>query len=418
MAILAYGLNFRTAPVDLREHIAITEEGLGEAVDRLRFEVDGVSEAAILSTCNRTELYCTAQPGQANQVADWLSSYRSVDRALLHDTTYVHWDTDAARHVMRVASGLDSQVLGEPQILGQVKTAYDTARQVGTLGPELDLLSQHTLNIAKKVRSDTEIGRNPVSVAFAAVTLARQIFGELADSHALVVGAGETAELLARHLREQGVSNMAIANRTLANAEALARQFGAEAMQLGDVATRLHDFDIVVSSTGSPLPVLGKGAVEAALKRRRFKPMFMVDIAMPRDIEPEVGELRDVYLYSIDDLTVIVEDNARKRQSAAESAEELVSEGALAFVRDRRIQAAGELVKTYRSRASETADSELARARAALAKGEDADAVIERLARTLTNKFTHSPTVAIRKASADDNADLLNYLGDIFDLDP
>ncbi len=417
MAILAYGLNFRTASLALREQIAITEEGLGEALARLRSDIGNVREAAILSTCNRTELYCATDPGNAAKIADWLSSYRNIERGELHGAAYVHWDQDAARHVMRVASGLDSQVLGEPQILGQVKTAYDAARAVGALGPELDLLSQHTLNIAKRVRSDTAIGQNPVSVAYAAVTLAKQIFADLAEANALIIGAGETAELLARHLREQGIRRMAIANRTLTNAEKLARTFGADAMQLGDVAENLHEYDIVISSTGSPLPVLGKGAVEGALKRRRHRPVFMVDIAMPRDIEPEVGELRDVYLYSIDDLTSIVEENARKRQSAADSAELLVSQGATTYTRERRVQAAGDMVMRYRQQAGATADSELDKARKALARGEPADAVLEQLTRSLTNKFTHSPTVAIRKASADDNADLLHYIGDIFDLD-
>ncbi len=300
MAILAYGLNFRTAPIELRERIAFPEDGMIDALRDLRRDLPAVGEAAILSTCNRTEVYCAAELTDFDPLANWLAAYRRVDADDIRGAAYAHWDRDAARHLMRVASGLDSQVLGEPQIFGQVKDAYEVARAAGTLGPELNLLSQVTINVAKRVRTDTDIGRNPISIAYAAVSLARQLFTNLGEKSALLLGAGETVELVAEHLREAGIGRMTIANRTLVHAETLAERVGARAIQLSDMPRHLAEHDIVIASTASTLPVLGKGAVEAALKLRKRRPIFMVDIAVPRDIEPEVGTLDDVYLYSID----------------------------------------------------------------------------------------------------------------------
>jgi glutamyl-tRNA reductase len=318
---------------------------------------------------------------------------------------------------MRVAAGLDSQVLGEPQILGQVKDAYDMAREAGTLGPELNLLSQVTLNVAKQVRTDTDIGRNPVSVAYAAVSLAQQIFADLSQNTALLLGAGDTIELVAQHLHNAGIGSMTIANRTLANAKALAANFGARAIQLTDVPSVLAQHDIVIASTGSPFPVLGKGAVEAAIRSRRHRPMFMVDIAVPRDIEPEVAELRDVYLYSIDDLTEIVEANVSERRRAAESAEDMIVAGTDRYFREKRIRDAQHLLTSFRSRAEVLQLAELERARARLLNGENAEEVMKALARTLTNKLIHEPTIAIREASAEGRHDMLDYVRTLYGLD-
>lgn len=417
MAILAYGLNFRTAPIDLRERIAFPAEGLLQAHRDLTRSLPSVGEVAILSTCNRTEFYCSAELNDQEPLLDWLAQYRNVASADIREAAYVHWDRDAARHLMRVASGLDSQVLGEPQILGQVKDAYDTARAAGTLGPELFLLSQVTLNVAKQVRTDTDIGRNPVSVAYVAVSLAQQIFADLSHNAALLLGAGDTIELVAQHLREAGIGSMTIANRTLANARDLAASVGAAAIQLTDVPAVVADYDIVIASTGSAFPVLGKGAVEAAIRQRRHRPMLMVDLAVPRDIEPEVAELRDVYLYSIDDLTQIIEENVNQRRRAAEGAEALIVAGTDRYFREKRVRDAQHILTRFRARAEALQMQELQRALARLNNGESADAVVQSLARALTNKLIHEPTVAIREASAEGRNDVLHYLRTLYGLD-
>jgi glutamyl-tRNA reductase len=416
MTILAYGLNYRTASLDLRERIAFPDETVHEALEAVTREVAAVSEAVIISTCNRTELHCAIEADSEHELTDWLADTRRITRTELDSTTYRHWDQEAARHLIRVASGLDSQVLGEPQIMGQVKLAYDTARRAGTVGPELNLLSQVTLRAAKDVRTQTEIGRNPISVAYAAVSLAQQIFADLRTKNALLIGAGETISLVADHLAGAHVGRIAIANRTLANAEVLAAKYDAEALQLTDVPERLTEFDIVISSTGSSLPIIGKGAVEAAVKQRRHKPIFMVDIAVPRDIEPGVGELPDVYLYSIDDLTGIVEANLQQRRVAAESAEGLVHEGARHYQRERRVQQGQTLLKQFRDQARETQEAELARAMKELENGQDAEKVLKRLSHNLTNKLIHAPTMAIRDASAEGRADVLDYLRGLYEL--
>jgi glutamyl-tRNA reductase len=417
MAIVAYGLNFRTAPIDLRERIAFPEDYIVPALHDLRTRLPSVEEAAILSTCNRTELYCAVDGNDHGPLAEWLARHRNVSRQTILDASYAHWDQDAARHLMRVAAGLDSQVLGEPQILGQVKDAYDVARNAGTLGPELHLLSQVTLNVAKRIRTDTDIGRNPVSIAYAAVTLARQIFSDLSRSRVLLLGAGETIELVATHLQNSGVAGMTIANRTLANARELAERFGGEAIQLTDMPSRLHEFDIVIASTGSALPVLGKGAVEAALKVRKHRPIFMVDIAVPRDIEPEVGSLRDVFLYSIDDLTGIIEAGAKDRLRAAETAEAIVLDGAERYFREKRVRDAQQLLRSFRDHAENIQDQELQRALQLLRSGVEPEQVIAQLARGLTNKLIHHPTVAIREASAGNRGDVLEYIRTLYNID-
>jgi glutamyl-tRNA reductase len=417
MAILAYGVNYRTAPLDVRERIAVPEEYLTDALHSVRAAVPTLSEAAIVSTCNRTELYAALDPAEEALVPAWLASYRSVAPDDLASMAYTYWDADAARHLIRVASGLDSQVLGEPQILGQVKTAYDLARAAGTLGPELNLLSQVSLSTAKRVRTDTEIGRNPVSVAYAAVVMAQQIFSDLGRKRALLLGAGDTIQRVAEHLHQLGIGVMDVANRTLANAEALGSRFGGRAMQLTDVANHLHEYDIVIASTGSALPVVGKGAVEAALRRRRRRPIFIVDIAIPRDVEPAVGELSDVYLYTIDDLTDIIEENVRQRRAAAESAEDLVEEGASHYVRERRAHHGQALLRDFRNQAESIKELELMRALKDLNNGGDPETVLNSLARSLTNKLIHQPTVAIRQASADGRSDLLDYLKALYRLD-
>ena len=417
MSILAYGLNYRTASVELRERVAFPEDYVTDALIQVKRDVAGVQEAAIISTCNRTELYCALHPEAEPDLAAWLTRYRPVSTSELQDASYTHWDQDAARHQIRVAAGLDSQVLGEPQIMGQVKAAYETARACGTMGPELGLLSQIILRTAKEVRTQTDIGRNPISVAYAAVSLAQQIFSDLSTKRALLLGAGETIGLVAEHLASQGIGHMAIANRTLVNAELLAAKYEADYMQLTDVAERLAEFDIVIGSTGSSLPVVGKGAAEAAIKQRRRRPIFMVDIAVPRDIEAGVGELPDVYLYTIDDLSAIIEGNIAQRRQAAASAETFVHEGAKLFLRESRVQKDQALLRAFRDQAKAIQAESLARAKKDLQRGTDPERVLERLSNDLTNKLIHAPTMAIRDASADGRADLLDYLRMLYDVD-
>ena len=416
MAFLALGINHKTASVDVRERVAFTPEQLVEALQQL-CSLTPSREAAILSTCNRSELYLEQDEICADEVLTWLAGYHNLSLEELRACAYVHHDAAAVRHMMRVASGLDSMVLGEPQILGQMKSAYAMAREAGTVGPLLGRLFQATFSTAKTVRTDTAIGENPVSVAFAAVSLARQIFSSLSRSQALLIGAGETITLVARHLHEQGVKRIVVANRTLERASLLAEQFGAHAVLLADIPDELVNSDIVISSTASQLPILGKGAVERALKQRKHKPIFMVDIAVPRDIEPEVGELDDVYLYTVDDLHDVVEENLKSRQGAAQAAEELVSGGVDEFMQRLRELAAVDVLRAYRQQAERLRDEELAKAQRMLVNGAAPEDVLAQLARGLTNKLLHAPSVQLKKLSADGRFDALAVAQELFALD-
>ncbi len=415
MPFLALGINHKTASVDVRERVAFTPEQMVEALQQL-CRLTPTREAAILSTCNRSELYLAQDAAQAEAVLAWLADYHHLNLDDLKACTYVHQDDAAVRHMMRVACGLDSLVLGEPQILGQMKSAYAVAREAGSVGPLLGRLFQATFSTAKTVRTDTAIGESPVSVAFAAVSLARQIFSDLARSQALLIGAGETITLVARHLHEQGVRRIVVANRTLERASALAEQFGAQAILLADIPRELGNSDIVISSTASQLPILGKGAVEQALKQRKHKPMFMVDIAVPRDIEPQVAELDDVYLYTVDDLHEVVAENLKSRRGAAEAAEELVAAGAEDFMLRLRELAGVDVLKAYRQQAERLRDEELQKARRLIASGADPFEVATALARGLTNKLLHAPSVQLKKFAAEGRVEALSVAQELFAL--
>lgn len=408
MGLLALGINHKTASLELREKVAFTPEALSDALREAVREA-GVKELAILSTCNRTEFYgfLPAQNGEA--LLAWLGRHHEIALSEISASIYQYEDEEAVRHMMRVAAGLDSMVLGEPQILGQMKTAYSQAADAGTLGPELERLFQITFAAAKQVRTDTSIGANPVSVGFAAVMLARQIFADLKDSEALLVGAGEMIELVGKHLYEQGVTRITVANRTLSRGLELAQQFGGRAISLEDIPDALANADIVISSTASPLPIIGKGMVERALKKRRHKPVFMVDIAVPRDVEPEVAQLRDVYLYTVDDLQSVIEENMRSRQEAAVAAEDIVTQRASQFMVQKREQGAFSTLTAYRQQVEQLREQELQRALAALRKGGDPAEALERLSRSITNKLLHAPSVALKKAAADGHMDKLGW---------
>ncbi|MCQ4347528.1 glutamyl-tRNA reductase [Pseudomonas stutzeri] len=416
MAFLALGINHKTASVAVRERVAFGPEQLVDALQQL-CRATPCREAAILSTCNRSELYLALDGVPVETILGWLAGYHGLSLDELRACAYVHQDDAAVRHMMRVACGLDSMILGEPQILGQMKDAYASAQQAGTLGPLLGRLFQATFSTAKTVRTDTRIGENPVSVAFAAVSLARQIFSDLKRSQALLIGAGETIALVARHLHEQGVSRIVVANRTLERASALAGEVGGQAVLLADIPEQLVGSDIVISSTASPLPILGKGAVERALKKRKHRPVFMVDIAVPRDIEPEVGELDDVYLYTVDDLHEVIAENLRNRQDAARAAEELVLAGVGAFMARLRERDSVDLLRAYRSRAEQLRDDELAKAQRLLGNGAPAEEVLAQLARSLTNKLLHAPSVQLKKFSAAGRHDALAVAQELLDLD-
>ncbi|MFC6671317.1 glutamyl-tRNA reductase [Marinobacterium aestuariivivens] len=415
MALLALGINHKTAPLEVREKVAFTPEQLVDALERARVSVR-LREMAILSTCNRTELYCSTDLEGSRALLEWLGQYHRLDPSLLQQCSYMYWDNAAARHMMRVASGLDSLVLGEPQILGQLKSAYALSQEHGLVGAELGRLFQQTFAIAKQVRTDTAIGQNPVSVAYAAVSLAQHIFSDLRQSRALLIGAGETIELVARHLKQAGVQSMTVANRTLGRGLALAESVGGKAILLGDIPQALVESDIVIASTASQLPILGKGAVEAALKKRKHRPIFMVDIAVPRDIEPQVGELDDVYLYSVDDLQEVIEENQRSRESAALEAEAIIETGADTFMRQLRELGAVDTLTALRGQAEAQRDEALEQALKLLRNGKPAEEVLALLANRLTNKMLHTPTIQLRKASADGRAELIQLVQELYQL--
>jgi glutamyl-tRNA reductase len=375
-----------------------------------------VTDAVIVSTCNRTELYFSGSEQQSKQVIAWLAQFHQLSLPEVEPHLYLHQDDAAASHLMRVACGLDSLVLGEPQILGQVKQAYSQSRQLGTIQPVFERLFQKTFAIAKQVRTDTEIGASAVSVAFAAVTLAKQIFGKLADVKVLLIGAGETIELVAKHLLEQGAKQLTVANRSYDRAAALAAQFSGQVVSLAQVPQALVDADVVISSTASTLPIVGKGMVEQALKKRRHKPMFFVDLAVPRDIEAQVAELDDAYLYTVDDLQNIVSQNMQSRQTAATQAEGMIQVGVNEFAQWLALQGHIDWVRDYRERCDAVKQELVARALNQLASGQAADKVINELATKLSNRLMHSPTRTIRQLLQDESAQpqtLINTLLDV-----
>ncbi len=418
MTLFVFGINHTTAPVDVREKLAFAPEITASALQQLVSQT-AISEAAILSTCNRTEVYGSLSEvaGEPRQlVAQWLSEFHQVSFDQVEHHSYFQQSDQAVKHMMRVASGLDSMVLGEPQILGQLKSSFSVAQQEKTATSHLIRMFQSAFNMAKYVRTHTAIGENPVSVAFAAVAMARQIFAHLQDQTALLIGAGETIELVARHLHDAGIKQIIVANRTLDRAEELAHEFNAQAILLSDIPDYLAAADIVISSTASQLPILGKGALERALKQRKRKLIFMVDIAVPRDIEAEVAELEDVYLYTVDDLKDVIDEGMRSRQEAAKIAELMIDEGLVTYLAaERSLDAVGR-IRDYRQRMEALRDDELQRALLLLAKGEDPQQVMQRLARGLTNKMMHAPTMQLKKASALGDNQSLALLQTMFDL--
>ena len=396
MSIVALGLNHTTAPLELRERANVDHAGMGPALRSLQ-GFPGVSEAAILSTCNRTDLYCGLGVGR-DAPTHWFDEFLGIDRHDLAGHLYVHREDAAVRHVMRVASGLDSMVLGEPQILGQLKQAYGLARREGSLGVVLDKLFQRSFSVAKRVRTNTEIGASPVSVAYAAVTLAHRIFGDFGTRTALLLGAGETVELCARHLASGRIGRMVVANRTLENARRIATALGGYAISLEEVPLHLAEADIVISSTGSRDPVISFEHIRDAVRQRRRRPIFMADLAVPHDIDRAAGSLPDVYLYTVDDLGDVIEEGRQRRVEAAGVAEGIIDRQVSEFMAWMRGRHASSVIVQVRTSADAARDEVLAKARLRLRRGDSADEVVEYVARTLTNKLLHAPSTGIREA--------------------
>jgi len=419
VSVFALGLNHTTAPLDLRGRLAFAPEQMAPALQALRERLQrSVPEAALVSTCNRTELYVASAPANLHELVrptvDWLAEQGGISGAQLLSHSYVMEDRLAARHAFRVAAGLDSMVLGEPQILGQMKQAVRLADEAGTLGTTLHQLFQRSFSVAKEVRTSTEIGAHSISMAAAAVRLASQLFEDLAEIKVLFVGAGEMIELVATHFAARSPKAMALANRTLERGEKLAGRFGGEAMRLSDMPNRLHEFDAVISCTASSLPIIGLGAVERALKARRRRPMFMVDLAVPRDIEPEVARLSDVYLYTVDDLSTLVQSASEKRQAAVQQAEAIIDAGVLSFSHWLDQRAAVPLIQALNRQADDWGATELGRARKLLAKGEPVEAVLEALARGLTHKMLHGTLAELHAAEGDERTKLADTVSRLF----
>jgi len=415
MHLIAFGINHKTAPVAIRERAAFAPEQLQSALSDLTTH-GGADEAAILSTCNRTEVYCRLDEHDGRQTVKWFCDFHRLPASDLQPHLYLHPDQDAVKHAFRVAAGLDSLVLGEPQILGQMKSAFTVAHRAGATGKILNRLFQQTFSVAKQVRTDTAIGASAVSVAYAAVSLARKIFQNLAAKKVLLIGAGETIDLVARHLREQGVARVVVANRTVERAELLAREVGGEAISLAEMPERLAEADIVITSTASQLPILGKGAVESALRQRKHRPMFMVDLAVPRDIEPEVGDLDDVYLYTVDNLQDAIQENMQSRMDAAREAEKIIDIQVVDFMHWVRSLDSVPTIRALRDTTAAVCETELQRAQRRLARGDDPQLVLAQLARAIANKFTHAPSDALKKAGHDGDAELLEAARRLFNL--
>ena len=413
MQVFALGLNHHTAPLAVREQVAFDPMGLTQALNDL-LRAKPVREAAILSTCNRTELYCATDRPEA--AVDWLAEYHALPPKDIQPYLYLHPQRDAVRHVFRVAAGLDSMVLGEPQILGQMKQAARTAEEAGTLGTLLNKLFQRTFAVAKEVRATTAIGANIVSMAAASVHLSARIFENLAEQRVLFVGAGEMIELCAAHFAGEKPRQLTVANRTLERAEALAARFGGDAIRLDDLAERLAGYDIVVACTASPLPIIGLGMVERALKARRHKPMVMVDLALPRDIETEVDKLDDVFLYTLDDLGEIVERGMESRQAAVVEAEAIIDGQVASFLHWVDTREVVPTIRALRDSAERARRHELEHAQKMLQRGDDPAKVLDALSRGLTNKLIHGPTQALNQAEGDERNRLGELISRIFRL--
>ena len=412
--IVAFGLNHKTASLDLRGKLSFAPE-IVEKVLHDACTILHVREIVLLSTCNRTEVYLFGNVSD-HQIVTWLAMIKGTEISALSECFYSFRNEHAVKHMIEVASGLDSLVLGEPQIFGQIKSAFSVAKEAGTVSVNLEKVFQFIFSAAKRVRTETAIGKNPVSVASASVNLASKIFSDLGEAHALLIGAGETIELVAKHLVDNGIGKLTVANRTLNRARSFSERFSADVILLSDMPEMLKTVDILISSTASQLPILGKGAVEFALRRRKYKPMFMVDIAVPRDIEPQVEELADVYLYNVDDLADFIEDNVKARNIEANVAKVIIAEEVNSWSNQHKGLMAIETIKEFRTSAEKIRDLETNRALIALEGGKNAKDVVMELARSITNKLLHTPTKNLKRAGEEGRHDAINATKELFNL--
>ncbi|MBV1775438.1 glutamyl-tRNA reductase [Burkholderiaceae bacterium DAT-1] len=413
MPLFALGLNYETAPLAIRERLAFAPEELGSSVAGLVAQ-EGVHESMLLSTCNRTELYASAH--DEARLLDWLAKSRGLNRDEVLPYLYRLEGREAARHAFRVACGMDSMVLGETQIVGQLKDAVQEAEQAEGLGTVLNGLFQKAFSVAKEVRTETAIGANSVSMAAAGVRLAERLFADWRDVSVLFIGAGEMIELCATHFAAQKPRRISVANRTVSRGQALAAQFGGDAFALGELPERLQDYDVVVTSTASQLPIVGLGAVERALKRRKHRPMFMVDLAVPRDIEVEVGQLDDVYLYTVDDLAEVVRHGREERKTAVIAAEAIVDKHVDAFSHWMDSRSLVPTIRALRDHVERLRRHEVERAHKMLAKGESPDKVLEALSQALSNKFLHAPLAALNRAESAQHGELVDAVRHLYHL--
>ena len=416
MTLLALGLNHHTAPVEIRERAAIGENQLMGALRALQ-QLDAVNEATIVSTCNRTEIYCGMRHTDSTPVLNWLHEYLDINKRQFVPHLFQHADQAVVKHLMRVCSGLDSLVLGEPQILGQIKQAYREATDAGAIGSELSTLFQSAFSVAKQVRTDTDIGANPVSVAFAAINLAKQIFADFSQHSALMIGAGDTIQLASRHLKSNHIGNVVIANRTVERAATLAQEVDGQAIGLDQLTNALPQADIIISSTGAPMTLVSKADMEKAMRKRRYRPVLIVDIAVPRDVEAQVAEIDGIYLYTVDDLHSVIDEGLQNRQAAAKQAEEIVLAEVDLFMQRQRIAGASNTISAYRNSVSNISTNELEKSLKQLRAGQDPESVMQHLVHSLSNKLMHKPTQRIREAAQHGNTELLNAAKTLLDLD-
>lgn len=415
MSFIAVGINHETAPVEVREKVAFTPATLADALTIYAKQQEN-AELVILSTCNRTELFASSAQISGASLIDWLAGFHSIDAETLKKHIYLYENEDALRHLMEVACGLNSLILGEPQIFGQVKQAFTEAKHVGTINGQFEKIFQSTFSVAKKVRTQTDIGANAVSVAYAAVQLAKQIFGHLNKSTVLLIGAGETIELVAKHLSDVEIKQVTIANRTLANAQELADVLNipSKVVTISQIPNELTETDIVISSTASALPLISKSTIDVALKARRHKPMLLIDLAVPRDIEDQVSKLDDAYLYTVDDLQHIVKENIANREVAASEANAIISQNIEDLLKWQQLHKKRDLIKTYREDVENARQQILSKAMHRLTQGEQANKVLEELSYKLAQTMMHQPTKALQQAIADPKKDALSLLEDIF----
>jgi glutamyl-tRNA reductase len=415
MRLQILGLNHNTAPIEIREQVVFAGDEVSRACERLT-DIDGVDEVVLLSTCNRTEFYVITSDGGRGRLQNWLRDERGLDPGFANSLFTLDTE-EAIRHVFRVACGLDSMVLGETQILGQLKDAFRAAQQAGTIGQHLGRLFQHTFSVAKKVRTDTEIGANPVSVASASVRLAQQFFAGFEKHTALLVGAGVTIELVAKHLVGKGIGRLFVANRDVDRARNLAGKFGGYAVPLSELEGTLPEADILITSTASPEPIVSQVQMMAAMRTRKRKPVFAVDIAVPRDIEPEVAKVRDVYLYTIDDLQKVIQEGQTSREAAAVDANRILDDEIRRYLSIERAKKASPLIVALREQGETIRDGVLREAQRRLDKGVDSREVIEYATAMLMKKMLHNPSVRLREAAEHEDVEILDATRSLFGID-